>query len=189
MVEQEQVSSPKRDVFPIIATEAACRYSSPLPSVKGRVVECDVRKAGIQLRAYRERVKLVITSPPYMDITDYHGDQWLRLWLLGGRMKPTTGQGKDDSRRIIELLEVPRRSVATDRPAPQRLLPNRYSYRGDSSGRGRIAPRARCLLKATGYKIRLRECRQSELKNGQKRILSPRTSAPGIEHDFRFAVC
>lgn len=27
---------------------------------------------------------LVFTSPPYREITDYHYDQWLRLWMLGG---------------------------------------------------------------------------------------------------------
>jgi hypothetical protein len=28
--------------------------------------------------------KLLLTSPPYFSITNYHYDQWLRLWLLGG---------------------------------------------------------------------------------------------------------
>ncbi len=32
--------------------------------------------------------KLLLTSPPYCGITNYHYDQWLRLWLLGG--KPNT---------------------------------------------------------------------------------------------------
>lgn len=27
---------------------------------------------------------LLLTSPPYFGITNYHYDQWLRLWLLGG---------------------------------------------------------------------------------------------------------
>ena len=27
---------------------------------------------------------LLLTSPPYCGITNYHYDQWLRLWLLGG---------------------------------------------------------------------------------------------------------
>jgi len=26
---------------------------------------------------------LLITSPPYLGVTDYHADQWLRLWALG----------------------------------------------------------------------------------------------------------
>jgi hypothetical protein len=34
-------------------------------------------------RALR-RPSLLLTSPPYLGITNYHYDQWLRLWLLGG---------------------------------------------------------------------------------------------------------
>lgn len=29
------------------------------------------------------KVKLLLTSPPYFGLTNYHYDQWLRLWLLG----------------------------------------------------------------------------------------------------------
>jgi hypothetical protein len=31
-----------------------------------------------------QRPTLLLTSPPYFGITNYHYDQWLRLWLLGG---------------------------------------------------------------------------------------------------------
>lgn len=31
-----------------------------------------------------QRPSLLLTSPPYFGITNYHYDQWLRLWLLGG---------------------------------------------------------------------------------------------------------
>lgn len=34
------------------------------------------------------RFSLLFTSPPYCDVTDYHNDQWLRLWLLGGSEIP-----------------------------------------------------------------------------------------------------
>lgn len=30
------------------------------------------------------RASLLFTSPPYFHLTNYHYDQWLRLWLLGG---------------------------------------------------------------------------------------------------------
>ncbi len=30
------------------------------------------------------KIDLLFTSPPYFGITNYHYDQWLRLWLLGG---------------------------------------------------------------------------------------------------------
>ena len=37
-------------------------------------------------RIRRRRAKLLITSPPYHDVTDYWNDHWLRLWLLGEPM-------------------------------------------------------------------------------------------------------
>ena len=33
-------------------------------------------------------VKLLFTSPPYYNMVDYHKDQWLRLWMLGGSPRP-----------------------------------------------------------------------------------------------------
>jgi len=32
----------------------------------------------------KEKFSLLFTSPPYYSLTDYHVDQWLRLWILGG---------------------------------------------------------------------------------------------------------
>lgn len=34
------------------------------------------------------RAKLLLTSPPYLGVTNYFYDQWLRLWLLGGPSQP-----------------------------------------------------------------------------------------------------
>jgi hypothetical protein len=44
-----------------------------LPDVGRRMVKSGIRPA-----------RLLLTSPPYYAITNYHYDQWLRLWLLGG---------------------------------------------------------------------------------------------------------
>ena len=40
-----------------------------------------------------EKAKLLLTSPPYCGVTNYHYDQWLRLWLLGGSSAPTAPAG------------------------------------------------------------------------------------------------
>jgi DNA methylase, putative len=40
------------------------------------------------------KFSLLFTSPPYCSITDYHADQWLRLWLLGGSESPQALDGK-----------------------------------------------------------------------------------------------
>jgi hypothetical protein len=45
---------------------------SRLPNLGRRLPGYDVPKA-----------KLLLTSPPYFGVTNYHYDQWLRLWLLG----------------------------------------------------------------------------------------------------------
>ena len=37
-----------------------------------------------------DKAKLLITSPPYHNVTNYYYDQWLRLWLLGGPDHPAT---------------------------------------------------------------------------------------------------
>ncbi|OHB69807.1 MAG: hypothetical protein A2V70_14725 [Planctomycetes bacterium RBG_13_63_9] len=40
----------------------------------------------LEQRLHKDQVpkaKLLLTSPPYFGVTNYHYDQWLRLWLLG----------------------------------------------------------------------------------------------------------
>lgn len=62
--------------------------------------------------------KLLFTSPPYFSLTNYHYDQWLRLWLLGGppNARRTTGRhrGKFEHRdRYKRLLADVFRAAAT----------------------------------------------------------------------------
>lgn len=68
----------------------AWRYAKGIPSTSNSVVVLgdsvgvmtDLRgklsKAGVT------KPSLMLTSPPYFGITNYHYDQWIRLWLLGG---------------------------------------------------------------------------------------------------------
>lgn len=46
------------------------------------------------------KFSLLFTSPPYYSITDYHADQWLRLWLLGGTENPQSLKDKHKGRFI-----------------------------------------------------------------------------------------
>lgn len=39
------------------------------------------------------KVKLLLTSPPYFGVTNYHYDQWLRLWLLGFETEAYVNRG------------------------------------------------------------------------------------------------
>lgn len=185
--QKNECVAPKRDVFTILNTAAQYRYVSPLPELKGKVVEGDVRKAGSMLRSYKETVKLVITSPPYLDITDYHEDQWLRLWFLGGPMKPISGQGKDDRHRIVEgyweFLSEAWQGVA---PLLQDKAQIVVRIGGTRLGAEALRDGLLRSLNSTGHTFNLQEYKQSDIKNGQKRIFSTGPSKAGTEHDFRF---
>jgi hypothetical protein len=55
---------------------------------------------------------LLLTSPPYFGVTNYHYDQWLRLWLLGGRPDALRAGGRyrdkfenqSEYRRLLKLV-------------------------------------------------------------------------------------
>src|SRR5262249_42616003 len=50
----------------------------------------------------KEKVSLVVTSPPYLNVTRYEEDQWLRLWFLRGNSRPTYGKVSKDDRHNSE---------------------------------------------------------------------------------------
>jgi hypothetical protein len=178
---------PERNVFSIIRTCAEYRYQSPMASVKGRVVEGDVRRAGSLLRSYRGKVKLVITSPPYLDITDYHEDQWLRLWFLGGATKPISGQGKDDRHRRIEAYwQFLREAWMGIAPLLQDSAQVVIRIGGTRLGEEELRLGLLESLNSTGQKFKLLESRQTDIKNGQRRIFQPGPVKASVEHDFRF---
>ena len=90
--------APKRDAFAILREVAAYRFASEPAVLRGRVKQCDVRRVAHRFAHASAKVRLVITSPPYLDTTDYREDQWLRLWFLGGKTVPHRGGPKRDDR-------------------------------------------------------------------------------------------
>ncbi len=85
------------DVNPMTLLEKRVRwrYGHGSPDVaSSEAILGDSRK---ELSAVAERVrsggrpkfKLLITSPPYHNVTNYYYDQWIRNWLLGGPDRPT----------------------------------------------------------------------------------------------------
>lgn len=95
--ERHGYTAPERDVFALLRERASYRYESDIPRGEGLVLNLDMRELS---RARLPRpVKCVVTSPPYLNVTDYGEDQWLRLWLLGGATRPTRGSSRDDRHR------------------------------------------------------------------------------------------
>lgn len=87
----------KREVFRILLSRAVHRLSSDAPLGSGLVRLGDARKAAEAFPELNEKINLIITSPPYLNVTNYEEDQWLRLWFLGCEPRPTYGKiSKDD---------------------------------------------------------------------------------------------
>jgi hypothetical protein len=95
--------APERDAFAIVRRVAAYRLSHAAPPLRGTVRLRDARSAAQGFPSLRETVKLVVTSPPYLDTTDFGEDQWLRVWFLGGPEHPVLNKSRDDHHTSIAL--------------------------------------------------------------------------------------
>jgi DNA modification methylase len=88
----------KRDVFAMLRQKAKYRLQDLPDCSKGRVRLADARKVSYCFRSLRDAITLVVTSPPYLNVTRCEEDQWLRLWFLGGDPCPTYGKVSKDDR-------------------------------------------------------------------------------------------
>ncbi len=80
---------PERDVFQLLARRLMRLRREGLPATRGIAIEGDARDAGrlaseaLRATGLPDRVRLVVTSPPYLGLVRYGAANWLRLWLLG----------------------------------------------------------------------------------------------------------
>ena len=95
--ERRLVAKRKR-VFDLLSRRAYLRLRKERPSGQAVSVQSDVRSLSSLLSPWEQTVQLVVTSPPYLDVTSFEEDQWLRLWFLGGAPRPTHGQVSKDDR-------------------------------------------------------------------------------------------
>jgi hypothetical protein len=186
---ERDLIAPKRDVFEIVRKWIIYRLCDVYPSRRGMVALKDARQACIAFPDLRQRVDLVVTSPPYLDTTNYREDQWLRLWFLGGPNTPTRLKS-DDRYRSEEpywnfLVEAWRGfaglmksgAVIVIRIGGRRLdkeeLPDKL---------------LRSLIEGMrGFGVvQLREPEESEIVNRQTHSFRSGSTAKRFEHDFVF---
>lgn len=114
------MKAPEVDVFDILLDRCVFRLQDSSQSNATYPGECilgDARNFHKNIRKItKSKVKLVVTSPPYIKITSYESDQWLRLWFLGFPPYPERGKiTKDDiitsSDKYIDFLAQSWKSV------------------------------------------------------------------------------
>ena len=142
-------SSPERDAFDRLDAKLTRLYRDPLPRAAGIALLGDARDAGtrasaaLRARGLPDRVRLVLTSPPYLRVVKYGYYNWLRTWFLGFDSKAIDAT-LDDAHHRAPYLEFLRDRAARPPPDADRRRDRgaRDRRRGDRS-RARLAGRAR----------------------------------------------
>jgi hypothetical protein len=101
--QQHKLKPPEIDPQEFLEKKIAWRFAKGLPETTRSTVwlgdSCELMKR-VKDQVSRNNWRpftLLLTSPPYMGISNYHRDQWLRLWMLGDN--PTASRNKDKHRR------------------------------------------------------------------------------------------
>lgn len=181
---------PARDVFAIVKYMTDFRFRSAPPDGRGEVALADARVAAEAFPHLTGMVSDIITSPPYIDTTNYREDQWLRLWFLGeeATSRHSHGDGRHRSREDYRTFLV--ESWAGVAPL--------------------LARKARIVVRIGGRKLSMDEARKTlldSLEDGIQRpirlvdagvsskVASTQANAfrgsrvsPAVEHDFCFAL-
>lgn len=179
---------PERDVFDILVAQVDFRLAKGVPSVTGEARLGDVRDATSIFRKLNEKVRLVVTSPPYLDTTDYGEDQWLRLWFLGGAERPKGGlfadarHGSSDS--YWKFLSAAWNGMV-GLLAPGCTIVIRIggmSFGADEIKEG-VINSLRTGLGSKTFNI-IQPLNVSEIKNRQTNVFRPGTKGRRVEYDF-----
>lgn len=179
--------APERDVFRLLRSEMSYRYDTGRPSAVGEAEQADARDAARVFNAHLGSVKLIITSPPYLDTTHSLVDQWLRNWFIGGAMRPTKISRGDDRHTSSEnywgFLEESWRGVRPLLAKEDMVIVVRIGSRKMSfdDARARLLT---SLLVGIDRPVTLKSASTSEIVGSQLRSFRPNATGIKREHDF-----
>jgi hypothetical protein len=97
---ERNLRPPQLDPVEFMERRVRWRYAKGRPASSSSFVylgDSTMRLLDVQERAQKlslPRASLLLTSPPYCGVTNYHYDQWLRLWLLGGQPNALAVSGR-----------------------------------------------------------------------------------------------
>jgi hypothetical protein len=182
--------APWRDAFDLLCTKARYRLEEAKPQRTGTVLRSDARKCSAGFADFAGRVSAVITSPPYLDVTRFEEDQWLRLWFLGGPPEPTYGRISPDDRHTSRDLYFRFLSDVWCGVKPllraRAHLVCRIGTRHISFDE--MSVRLAASVKSVWPKSRLVGHVISGLRNKQTSIILPRAAGCESEYDFTFCI-
>lgn len=184
------LEAPYRDAFGLLRDRVSYRYASDRPDGVATVMCADMRDLPRSPTMDGEGARAVITSPPYLNVTNFEEDQWLRLWFLGGPPYPTRKRVSKDDRhygldRYWQLIAdmwralsfvVARRGHVVLRIGMKGVAPERI-----------VDGLEGCAV-VSGRKVRLMSAETSEIRGRQTDAFRPGSSGCLREVDAHFVM-
>jgi hypothetical protein len=185
------LAPPERDVFELLRRRAEFRYESPPPAGDAIVLHRDMRDLAHMTDDLPTPINCAIMSPPYLDVTNFEEDQWLRLWFLGGPTYPTCGRVSRDDRHgtsdaYWRFIADMWRSIGQVMGARSNVVIRLGSR---ITGPDNLQKLLVASSRFSGRPIKLIHHEVSQLKNRQTDAFRPGTKGCLVEIDchFRFA--
>ena len=106
---RREQTPPRRDIAELILKKSRALLAEGAPTA------CDaqlvVADAAHLQHVAEATVDLVVTSPPFLDVVDYRGDNWLRNWFAGidvesirlSQLRAPDDWSRDDARRFPRI--------------------------------------------------------------------------------------
>jgi hypothetical protein len=182
--------APERDIFAILRYLISYRFASSPPATAGKIVLTDARQVADKFVDNFGTVTDVITSPPYLDTTNYLEDQWLRLWFLGG--EPVSTYLRGDGRHCDTDLYWEFLTEAWEGIAPLLAKKARIVVRIGGKRLSKSVIRdelAESLEEGLERRVELSDPGfSSEIHTSQANSFRGNKVARSVEHDFCFLV-
>lgn len=182
-------NAPHRSVFQVLGQQIEYRFVSEPAPLRARVAEADARTSSRVFPELKRKVSLIVTSPPYLDTTNFREDQWLRLWFLGGPARPMKAGPSDDRHGSpSNYWRFLREAWSGISPllCKEAHLVIRMGGKKLTHDEALLGLR-QTLAEGLGRRVGLVEKRTTEISGGQRRSFRPGAEGTKVEHDFHFA--
>jgi hypothetical protein len=113
-VEVKRLNRTARDVFDLLDSKTQRLFREPAPaSAPGVVIAADAKSISEvpAFSGYRGKVRLVVTSPPYLDVVNYAKQNWIRDWLVESHPATKGTPAPDDNLTLQGWLDFMRRTI------------------------------------------------------------------------------
>lgn len=112
-IQTKQLNREFRDVFQLLREKVIRTFEKhSVSTVKGIVVESDAKRVSenIQLKKFKCKVDLILTSPAYLGVVNYAKQNWIRSWFMKADPNEISDR-LDDDLNLFEWLKFSRETL------------------------------------------------------------------------------